>query len=392
MGNLTEHIQADSRTVRAIYESHKTRGVSAARQECMDASSIGTECSRALWYTFRHCDRSAVTGLEYASRKAGGLAVSRLSLDLTAIGCEVHDENPETGHPFTCSAVAGHFGGQMDGCCRGIPEAPMAWHAIKYASHDAKAFKKLARDGVLKTDPEGYAECMVHMHFFKMKRALYLAVNRKTGELYSERIRYDKKQALALNARAEIIVSATVPPAKLSDERGSWQCRSCSFKMLCHGSEPPIAAVSCVVGCRNCVHSTPEMDMTTGRWSCAKYSITLSREQQDTACTDHLFIPDLINFAEPIGAEYDPVNGDWTEYKNHADGATWRQGRNTAEGHYTSQELTLLPGPLVAAGEIELLTNALAAEFIRVRPHEDDPDWKAHDARLDEFNRRNPGL
>ena len=385
MGNLTEHIPAESRTVRAVYDHHKATGDSEPRKGYLGASMIGQECTRALWYGFRHCDRESLTGLEYRSR--GSNQADQICRDLHAIDCEVHQENPEAGHPFTFQSVAGHFQGCVDGCCRGVPEAPRAWHTIKYAAHDAKGYRKLAK-GLLKAYPEAYAECILHMHFLGMKRALYAAENRDTRELYTERIKYDKRQATALLQRAERIVSAAVPPEKLSDKSDYWVCRSCSFHMLCHGSEPPVSAVACVVGCRNCVHSTPEMDTETGRWSCAKYNLTLSREQQDTGCTDHLFIPDLVNFADPINAEHDPVNGDWTEYKNHADGATWRQGRNAAEGHYTSQELTLLPSPLVAAGEIDLIKNALAAEFIRVRPAADDPDWKAYDADLDEFKRR----
>ena len=44
----------------------------------------------------------------------------------------------------------------------------------------------------------------IYMHLLGLKRALYLAKNKNTDELYSERIKYDKAEAerLLLKARA----------------------------------------------------------------------------------------------------------------------------------------------------------------------------------------------
>ncbi len=348
----------DSKTVRAIYEAYE-RNAEKRHSRRLGASQIGGPCERALWYGFRWCRDGRFDGRMLRLFNTGHLAEDRFAADLRSIGCEVHVVDPGTGKQFEYTAVGGHFIDKIDGAVKGLPEAPKTWHVAEFKTHSAKSFREVQKKGVKAAKPEHYAQLAVGMKLTGMTRAFYLAVNKDTDELHSERFRWEecREDAENLLRRAERIVKAATPPERIADDPDAYPCSFCPYRELCHGSKPPGPAVPCKVTCRSCVHATPEMDTDRGRWSCAKHSLTLLEEDQKKACGDHLFIPQLVAFARVVDAGYDPA-GDWTEYENE-DGVTWRNGRQP--GHYASTELAILPGPLVGAGTVDDVKRELGA-------------------------------
>jgi len=344
MGNLTDVLPQESPTVAAIMAHYKKNGESKPR-DYLGASIIGAECERMLWYGFRHCANADFDGRMFRLFATGHLEEPRMIADLRAIGCEVHEVG-EDGKQFGFVAVAGHVRGHMDGCAKGIPEAPEAWHVLEFKTHGAKSFAGVKGKGVKAAKPEHYAQIMAYMHLSGMHRALYLAKNKDTDELYAERVRYDASEAKLIMEKAERVVRAAMPPERISESADDFRCKFCPAKELCHGGTPSTPAVPLpALSCRQCVHATPEMDTETGRWSCALHKRSLSRRDQDKACPDHLLIPGLVRFAEAVDGDY--AQG-WIEYENRSDKARWRNGK--AHDQFSSADLMIVPAKIVAAG------------------------------------------
>lgn len=363
----------DSRTVQAIYAAYEAKQAAQQSRGYLGASVIGKPCERSLWYGFRLCTNERFSGQMLALFRTGDWAENQFTEELRSIGCEVHDVDPATGEQFEIRDLAGHFSGHMDGCALGVPEAPKTWHVCEYKTHNDKSFASLREHGVKASKPEHYAQMQIYMHATGMTRALYLAKNKNDDARYSERVHYNADHAKALMARAERIIKASVPPAKISDDRDHFICRWCPHQNLCHGPEDTSSpAVPCKVNCRNCVHATPEFDSDHGRWSCAKHRTTIDRNKQDRACPDHLFIPSLITFAEVEDAGYSP-DGDWTEYRN-PDGATWRNKKS--EHGYTSIELTQLPASMVGAGAVDAVKQEFDCTLLDVKDSDPFDDLK----------------
>jgi hypothetical protein len=161
-----------------------------------------------------------------------------------------------------------------------------------------------------------------------MDRALYLAVNKDTDELYSERIEFDRVFFEQIQAKFDGIIFAGSPPPKISDDPKFYLCNWCAHKGVCHGNQVP------AVSCRTCVHATPERD-GDGRWSCAKHGPEIPVHAQRTGCGDHLPLPFLLTYAEPIDA------GDgWIEFKRNDNGATFVVA---AQGVTPPGELVTMP-------------------------------------------------
>lgn len=300
---------SQSLTVEAIYAAHEAAAENGHREH-LGASLVGTECERALWYSFRWASRARHTGRLLRLFETGQLAEARFVAELRRVGVTVLDVDPATGRQWTLRNASGHFGGSMDAVGIGFPEAPKTWHVIEFKTHSEKSFLALQRDGVAKAKPLHWAQMQAYMQLAGLDRALYLAVNKNTDELYQERVHHDAEAALRLLAKAERVIAAARPPARISDDPTWWQCRLCSHHAVCHEG----AAVE--RHCRSCLHATPIAD---GAWHCARHQHALAREDQQAGCAAHLFIPDLVH-----GQQID-AGEDWVSYRL-PDGSTWRDG------------------------------------------------------------------
>lgn len=183
MGDLSFTAKEESATVAAIYAWHKAKGDAEPQRGYLGASIIGHDCDRYLWYTFRACVKRDFSGRIYRLFQTGNLAESRFVAELEGIGCEVvsHDE---AGKQIEVLAIGGHFSGHLDGMALGVPEAPKSWHVCEFKTHNDKSFGALQKAGVQKSKPLHYAQMMVYMGLTKVDRALYLAMNKDTDEIY----------------------------------------------------------------------------------------------------------------------------------------------------------------------------------------------------------------
>ncbi|MCQ4159209.1 PD-(D/E)XK nuclease family protein [Roseomonas sp. GC11] len=298
-----------SLTVDAIYAAYEAAADHGYREH-LGASLIGTECERALWYSFRWATRARHTGRLLRLFDTGHLAEARFVADLRRIGVTVLDLDPATGRQWNLRDASGHFGGSMDAVAIGFPEAPKAWHVCEFKTHSAKSFAKLKAEGVASSKPLHWAQMQAYMQLADLDRAFYLAVCKDTDELYQERIRHDAEAGLRILAKAERIIAAARPPARISEDPAWWQCRFCDHHAVCHGGAVPERH------CRSCLHATPVAD---GAWHCARHPCVLLRRDQQAGCGLHLYIPNL------IAAEQIDAGEDWVSYRL-PDGSPWRDG------------------------------------------------------------------
>jgi len=203
-----------------------------------------------------------------------------------------------------------------------VPESSK-WHLLEFKTSNDKGFRALKKEGVEQNKPQHYAQMQVGMELAGLNRAMYLAVNKNSDEMYGERLHRDEQHAQSLLDRAEKVVFSEEPLERISDRSDWFECKFCDMHALCHGTK--VAEVNC----RTCVHSTPERD---GTWSCAKHGTTLSTEEQRKGCDRHLMRPSLVP-----GHEATDAGVDWVEYDsvwyNHCDGVAG--GRHC----YTSAEM-----------------------------------------------------
>ena len=281
------------------------------------ASSIGEPCEARLWFKFRWAhEAEQFSGRMLRLFDMGNVEEARMIAWLRAAGIAVADVDPETGKQWRFKSLGGHFAGSADGKATGIIEAPKTAHLVEFKTHNAKSFAQFVKHGVEISHPKHVAQMQIYMHKLGLTRAFYLAENKDTSELRAQRIEYNAAAGIALEAKAERIVTAPRVLSRISDDPNSFACRGCPATAVCRGEAFGRS------NCRTCIHATAVIDETVvsmPRWTCARFGKDLSIDEQKAGCPAHLYLPELVP-GEQIDA-----GDDWVAYKM-ADGSTWRDG------------------------------------------------------------------
>jgi len=296
-------------TVQAIYDWYKDQRKDAHRPH-LGGSQIGNECSRALWYQFRHMDRATFDGRMLRLFQTGDREEERIVANLRAIGVTVWDTDPDTGKQIRFTAHDGHFALSLDGVGQGFKESSQP-HTLEFKTMSDKNFKAMESKGCEASKPVYYAQCQIGMHLAELDRCAFICVNKNTDAIYMERIKYDPAMALQLLAKAGEVIFADKPPAKLRNDPSYFQCKFCDYNQICHMEKPP------EVNCRTCAHASPERG-GDGLWSCAKGNAF------GTVCDQHLFNPHAMPW------EVHDATPDWVEYVTK-DGEIIRNENNSQE-------------------------------------------------------------
>lgn len=355
MGNLSLFQPEETKTVSAIYKWWKKRGESEPQRGYLGASIIGHECDRHLWYTFRQCGREDFDGRMYRLFDRGRREEDTFIAELAGIGCEVKAID-EQGDQFAVSALGGHFSGHMDSVALGVPEAPATWHVCEFKTHSAKSFDKLKREGVQASQPKHWAQMQCYMGLSKITRALYLAVNKDTDELYSERIHFDATGFKAIMARAKRIIEATTAPDRVAGRSDDWRCKFCCHHDLCWGQSKVVVPIEGKT-CRTCCHATAITD-GDGGWHCERHKKALATGEVDMACDHHLLLPSLVYGSSPVDA-----GDDWIEFVAE-DGTKWRHGRD----YWTTEELAKISASMLASHGINAARELFDGKVVAVEP------------------------
>lgn len=338
-------------TIDAIYRAYEERddGYQSRR---LGASVLGRRCDRRLWLAFRHVFRERFNGRMLRLFETGHQQEARVVADLRAAGVEVWDVDPGTGNQFEYTSLDGHVVCKIDGVALGLPEAPQTPHLLEIKSANKKQFDKIEKEGCEKAKPEHFAQVQLGMGLADLTRAAYIVVCKDDERLYLERVNYEDKTFQALLLRAGRIIKAESPPARISQDPAFWVCKFCPFVDHCHGTAMPAA------NCRTCVHAQPAAN---GEWRCGN-EMTMEPD-----CPEHIYIPDLLHWAEPI-------NGDpsWVQYRIKSDG---REFINCAESgfpavdvpHYPSRELQHTQANAIADPAVETARRELGGEVVDSR-------------------------
>lgn len=331
-------------TVQAIYDAYVKHDRDGHRAH-LGASLIGEPCERRLWYTFRWAGREKHDGRMLRLFEVGNKAEERFAhgLRLAGVTVETHDND---GNQFRVNDHGGHFGGSLDGVGLGLVEAPKSWHVLEFKTHGEKSFNKLVKEAVKKAKPLHWAQMQVYMGYTDIDRAMYLAENKNTSELYCERVKFEPEAFARLKAKALRVIESTEPPPRISNDPTCWDCKYCPFHSVCHGERLP------EVNCRTCAHSTPVVDASNeGKWHCAHHNDHVPVDFQRTGCgTGHRYIPILLEKS----ARAVDFQGGAVTYEVNGTNETFANGDGT-DGTLTSEELFV-------AGSLQLMPQAAEAK------------------------------
>ena len=248
----------------------------------MGASQLGHACDRWLWLSFRHAVIEKFNGRMLLLFKRGHDEEIKIVNNLRRINAHVTN----IGSSQVNFDFGSHVKGSADGIVTGLPIAPKTKAILECKTHSDKSFKELKAKGVKVSKPLHWIQCCVYGYGAKLDRALYVAVNKNTDEIYTEWLHLDKEVAEKAVARGQRLTLTDRLPPPISTDPTWFECKMCAGHDFCHGSK-----TTKEVNCRTCAHITPLSDST---WHCAKWDAIVPTEAQYEGCEAHVLHPDLV--------------------------------------------------------------------------------------------------
>jgi len=268
MVSLTKHFE----TTKHQLDAGEVQG---DKRPYLGMSGLGNECSRQIWYAFRWAYDDTFPHRMRRLFARGHREEPEIIKELERIGIRVLSTQDEYVDE------TGHIKGHSDGTCIGVIEAPKTEHLTEFKTMADKYFKTLVKSGsVEKEKPTYFAQMQLYMHFGKLKRALFIAVNKNDDSYYVERVPYDKAKALALLQKGHMILMSSEPPGREFPSKTFFKCKWCTAKDMCWDNKPVNK------NCRTCIHV--EL-CNEGKWSCteAPYGNRIPVEVQLIGCKQY---------------------------------------------------------------------------------------------------------
>ncbi len=225
-------------------------------------SEIGDDCKRKLFYKFRWMGFETFDGRMLRLLTRGHREEEKYVNYLKGIGFKIfrHDEN---GKQFRVSGVMGHYGGS----CDGVGISP--WHLdvpmiLEFKTHNTKSFVGYIADGLQKAKPQHYDQMSGYGQKLKIEYGLYFPENKNDDDIKVTPIKLDWNRGIALEKKAEEIITAVEPPPKISENPAFYKCQYCFARQMCHYGAIPQK------NCRSCKNCKATENAS---WTCSKFGV-----------------------------------------------------------------------------------------------------------------------
>jgi len=263
------------RTLAEIDKKLEAKNSGIPKRNYVGMSSIGKECQRELWYTFRLASRRLIGARGVREIQDGFTQEDKMAERLRLLpGIELHTVDPNTGKQISFSFLDGHFSGHADGVIKGILEAPEKWHIWEHKSVNEEKFNKLKKlrielgekQALKEWDFVYWTQAQCYMAASDLDRH-FLTVSTPGGRDYiSVRTERSLTAIDGILEKAHGIIHGKIPD-RISNKREFYLCKFCSHFGVCHDGQTPL---------RNCGTCSRRTILKAGKFGC------LFRDNMDT--------------------------------------------------------------------------------------------------------------
>lgn len=198
------------------------------RRDYLGASGLGAECARQVWYS--HHTPKPVDNAQTLRKFSVGHALEPIVVGwLKNAGLQIWTHDSE-GNQF--GFVDGKIAGHCDLVIKGIPGDEDTPYLGEIKTSNGFYFKQFQKDGIDCND-KYKGQVQIYMHKFKLKKCLFIVLNKDTQELYFEIIKYDEFEAVRLLERGHLLAEMSMPPERHYPSKSWFKCRFCNYNKEC---------------------------------------------------------------------------------------------------------------------------------------------------------------
>jgi hypothetical protein len=196
------------------------------------ASSIGNECSRAIWYSY-----NAIQGLPFdpalkTTFEVGKRLESMLLDYVEETGLRI--ERPGYGNDwlFCQDSEVPIFQGHLDAILHVHVDSPSVLEIKTAKNSRFQLFKKY---NLKQAHYPYFLQLQSYMGMMGFQQAVILIINKDTSELHSEWVDFEEHIYRQLRIKALAISTIDCPPEKINKSPLFYLCNRCKYKDICHG-------------------------------------------------------------------------------------------------------------------------------------------------------------
>jgi len=234
-------------------------------------SSIGHECARHIFYSFRWMSEDEVISPQKKRLLNRGNSEEPIFDRLiTQIGFELIKSIDTKQHKVEFCEK--HIKGYADGIASTAKIDKSLYpnlsllppHVlIEYKTcGTGKGFNGYSRTVILHR-PVYYTQMCVLGYGLNLPVSLFFVVNKNDDSIYTEVIELDFKHAANIIERTKNLIYTNIPPKRIANSPSFSVCKTCKHNIICHDDGVPIK------NCRSCANSLPTDNK---QWICTKYS------------------------------------------------------------------------------------------------------------------------
>jgi len=254
-----------ARTLEVEIDDHCEKSNERRKSRRVGSSQIGKPCSREIWYAFRW---ATTEELGSAKRPAGQVIrlfnrghreEPEIIKYLEAVGCKFKKaEDADKQHAFT--GCEDHAVTKLDGVGY-LPEKFGVSEEVlfEFKTANDNSFRKMKRNGVLVEQPKYWAQVCFSGVLSGLKYVVFVIVSKNDDDLHLEFHKLDEDYGQVLVDKAMHIITAEVPPLRISESSTNFACKFCSYSDICFNGQ------TVERNCRSCIHSRPAPE---GQWVC----------------------------------------------------------------------------------------------------------------------------
>jgi hypothetical protein len=220
-------------TLEAMHKAVEARAALEPKRKYLGASVVGQECERNVWYTYNGYPSAPIPakGL-YAiedGHRTEDLIAERLRL-VPGIKLWTVQDN---GEQFGFSKFEDKMKGHIDGVIEGLLQSPKTPHIWEHKAVNERKFNELTKlkekfgekNALREWDYVYYVQGQIYMGEFDLTRH-YLTVSTPGGrDIISCRTEFDRTAYASIMAKAQRIIAAKEPPARISERKEHFKCK-----------------------------------------------------------------------------------------------------------------------------------------------------------------------
>jgi hypothetical protein len=251
----------------------------------LGASEIGESCERRVWFKFRWIVFEQFNGRMARLFRRGHIEEEKIIELLVGIGFNVQQVDVD-GKQVRIVSSNKHFGGSSDSSATlptryGVQSIPLL---LEFKTAKDKYFNAIGNSGVIKSKPVHWIQMCVYGYKLGLQYALYVCENKADDDLIFELLELDWELAKAQEIKAETIIKAYYPPARISNNPSFWECRFCPSLNLCHHLNiDKTKAMQPEMNCRSCRMAEP---LDNGEWKCHYYQAIIPKDAIPNGCRE----------------------------------------------------------------------------------------------------------